>query len=429
MKENEFLDGVSNIEPDVVERFVSMDEKLQRKASRSKPKGILIRIGAVAACLALLFVSLILVPLMQDDEPSDNGPSPSGYPWHEVPLISGVQYSAKDISSIFPLIDSTVNYDKVYASDPRYLYINEITSDEYVYLYQKNPGKEADIDEFEAFVESYLPKISDAMNAEPPLYKIEMGSYPYSYFEVDKDVGNARIDISQRGDALSFFVFDFFNEKVTVDASLSDEEILSALRPVEKELFDIFNVSFSDAKVIKRQDTDKYAFRGIDVYFYNESDHALNNIREIPCSDYIRITLYRDRDSENGNIFRCENISYKKNRIDVYKVYTPIAKVKRLSLEDAEAMLYKDYVFGFTTCTKCMALQDKVSFEGYDFVGIEYFFGDMKGKTLGIPFYAFYKKIGTVSNGNTVYAKTYVPAIEISGCDEYFESIMAHHKN
>ena len=31
MKENEFLDGVSNIESDVVERFVSMDNKLQKK--------------------------------------------------------------------------------------------------------------------------------------------------------------------------------------------------------------------------------------------------------------------------------------------------------------------------------------------------------------------------------------------------------------
>ena len=32
MKENEFLDGVSNIESDVVERFVSMDNKLQKRS-------------------------------------------------------------------------------------------------------------------------------------------------------------------------------------------------------------------------------------------------------------------------------------------------------------------------------------------------------------------------------------------------------------
>ena len=39
MKKNEFLDGVSNIEPDVVERFVKMDHKLQKKANKKKPKG------------------------------------------------------------------------------------------------------------------------------------------------------------------------------------------------------------------------------------------------------------------------------------------------------------------------------------------------------------------------------------------------------
>ena len=47
MKENEFLDGVSNIDSDVVERFVSMDNKLQKKAKKSK--GIWLRFGAIAA--------------------------------------------------------------------------------------------------------------------------------------------------------------------------------------------------------------------------------------------------------------------------------------------------------------------------------------------------------------------------------------------
>ena len=36
MKENEFLDGVSNIEPDVVERFVKMDNKLQKQINQNR---------------------------------------------------------------------------------------------------------------------------------------------------------------------------------------------------------------------------------------------------------------------------------------------------------------------------------------------------------------------------------------------------------
>ncbi|MBQ7910831.1 MAG: hypothetical protein IJ363_08615 [Clostridia bacterium] len=69
MKENEFLDGVSNIEPDVVERFVSMDNKLQKKANKSKTKGIWLRFGAIAACFLLIVSAVIVVPMLREDDP------------------------------------------------------------------------------------------------------------------------------------------------------------------------------------------------------------------------------------------------------------------------------------------------------------------------------------------------------------------------
>ncbi len=67
MKENEFLDGVSNIEADVVERFVLIDDKLQNNTNKSKSKGLWLRIGAVAACLALILGAVIVVPMWRDD--------------------------------------------------------------------------------------------------------------------------------------------------------------------------------------------------------------------------------------------------------------------------------------------------------------------------------------------------------------------------
>ena len=79
-----------------------------------------------------------------------------------------------------------------------------------------------------------------------------------------------------------------------------------------------------------------------------------------------------------------------------------------------------------------MMAQGKVDFEGYDFVDIEYVFGyeyETGNPTVGIPFYAFYKNIGTSENGNTIYAKTYVPAVQVSGYDEYFESQKDNHQN
>ena len=70
--------------------------------------------------------------------------------------------------------------------------------------------------------------------------------------------------------------------------------------------------------------------------------------------------------------------------------------------------------------------------ERYDFVDMEYVFGmdsETYTPTMGIPFYTFYKKIGTSQNGNTVYAKTYVPAIEVSGLEAYFQNQTSKHSN
>lgn len=69
MKENEFLDGVSNIESDVVERFVSMDNKLQKKAYKPKSKGIWLRFGAIAACFLLIVSAVIVVPMLREEDP------------------------------------------------------------------------------------------------------------------------------------------------------------------------------------------------------------------------------------------------------------------------------------------------------------------------------------------------------------------------
>lgn len=64
MREQEFLDAVSHIEADVVESFVAMDARLQRKAGRSKSKVIWIRIGSVAACFAVVLCAVMILPML-----------------------------------------------------------------------------------------------------------------------------------------------------------------------------------------------------------------------------------------------------------------------------------------------------------------------------------------------------------------------------
>ena len=104
-------------------------------------------------------------------------------------------------------------------------------------------------------------------------------------------------------------------------------------------------------------------------------------------------------------------------------------QLRRISLQEAEKLLYNGYVFESHACPICMSLQKHVDFRNYNYVGFAYLKGH-GGKLADkiIPFYVFYKEIGKASNGETIYARTYVPAIEVNGYEAYFESQKEFHK-
>ena len=74
-----------------------------------------------------------------------------------------------------------------------------------------------------------------------------------------------------------------------------------------------------------------------------------------------------------------------------------------------------------------MAAQPEVDFSNYTYVDVEYISDE--NREIYIPFYAFYKYIGKSEHGIDTYAKTYVPAVQVSGYEEYFESQKDNHKN
>lgn len=93
----------------------------------------------------------------------------------------------------------------------------------------------------------------------------------------------------------------------------------------------------------------------------------------------------------------------------------------------AEAMLRNGYVFSNHSCRLCMQNRQKVDFTDYDRVSLEYVFASDDIRGYGIPFYTFYKRIRVNENGFVQYAKTMVPAIEVSGLQAYFEDQVQHH--
>ena len=123
MKENEFLDGISNIEPDVVERFVAMDNKLQNKSNKPKSKSVWLRFVAVAACFLLILSAVIVAPMMRKDGPgvipnpeTTDGSGVIPGPGVEIILPSPPEYYSYDYES----------YDDIYGAltnsfSPKYI--------------------------------------------------------------------------------------------------------------------------------------------------------------------------------------------------------------------------------------------------------------------------------------------------------------------
>lgn len=457
MNENVFLDGVSNIETDVVERFVSMDNKLQKKANTSKTKKMWIRVGAIAACLALFVGATIALPWLRSDNPPDipldNPPDipPDNPP--NIPLWENAQYSAEEIAALFALDAydgvGTNAYTKVYVSDSRYLYIDDIPKDDYLNLYynDKTVKKQLNKEEFQTFLDGVLPKLSESLDIDISEYSIEeeILSGGAKQLNVDARIDPYYVGISQQDNRYFVGLFKrgadkrivLDGETVQIDQRRSDEEITASLQSIKEKLCEIFNVSCSDVKIIRKFDS--YHQNGayfVGIYFYNKDVHPLNKLSNTPIGDYIYISFDNAMDHTDDNvsdgILNSSTIYVSKSRIDISDAYAVTGTAKRISVEEAEALLYRGYVFGGHSCPKCMQAQDKVSFEGYDFVDMEYVFlrDSQTGKsTLGIPFYAFYKKIGTSKNDNSIYAKTYVAAIEVRGYDAYFESQIKNHKN
>ncbi len=79
MKKKEWNEGLSHIDPDLVEKYVEQKDRLRQK--NKKPKGVWLRFGAIAACFLLIVSAVIVVPMLREDDPGViPGPGTTGNP-------------------------------------------------------------------------------------------------------------------------------------------------------------------------------------------------------------------------------------------------------------------------------------------------------------------------------------------------------------
>jgi len=470
MSKEDFIEAMGYVDDRILERYAKEEDGLNAK----RPGKMWIRWVAAAACLAVIFVlTAILLPQLPVLPIPDTGgnlhvpttmlttnalptmsPTLPAIPTTSLPIPNppeyfGALFTAQEIADLFPkmLATATNAYEVVCVSDAQYLGIRSHLDWDTLPIFQYQPPNcELDEAELQSFVNRFLPDLSISLGEHLQNYTIQQSIHGYNQYHAYVDsklydltfyqnaaYNSVSLRALRTSDASLLLRLD--GKTVKIDQKQTDQEILESLKDIRDELFHIFEVNFSNAKVSRQFDeTSNHGAMNISVYYFNETDHPLNTLDQTnhsPYSDYIVVTFSNHRgygdDLVSSSILIRAEIMYRTKRTETYQ---ESARVKKIPLKEAEALLYNGYVFGGHSCPLCMAAQDKVDFEGYDYVGLEYVFGvdNATGTpTTGIPFYAFYKQIGIAKNGNLIFAKTYVPAIEVSGYTEYFESQKEEH--
>ena len=440
MNKNKILESMELLD----EKYVEEADPFNARPMTSIRKKLAARWISVVACFCILTVLSVnaLLPFLKR------------WSLTELPIYDNAVYSASDIETLFfggenGLKGGTSSYTKIYVPSSDHFTVYPIPTEEYIAIYEnKNLKKSLSKSEFSDFTDPIVSRFANAINENVPSYDMKKVTSSYQDDSLEVYISELGQHAVLAWQTQSYNLIRLYSHSsvnptesmslygvnIEVDQTKSDSEIISSLSDIKEKLFYIFGVEFTDTKIVRKYDS--YSEHGAEwlyVYFYNESDHPLNSNTDKPISDHIVISFDKrvnmDGDIISDTVLTNVSISYLQNRIDSKYSYAASKKVRMISLEDAEKLLYKGYVFGAHSCHLCMAMQDKVNFKDYDFVGMTYLFSydENENKTECIPFYTFYKNIGTSENGNLIYAQTYVPAIEVSGYEEYFESQKGDH--
>lgn len=419
MNNKQINKALNNIDEDIIEKYVMYKDSLK---PNKVFKGKWISIVAAVVCFLLIIPGLVISNGIK------KGEAVKGIDiWKEPKL------SASDIADLFSRNKSvgTNMYREVTVSSSDDTWLGKVPSEEYLSIYKYN-GKELSVDKLSGFANKYLSDISKAISENVTLGEI-WKSNDSSSLRIPLNSENYDGQFIQQFDYYGISIhtsesLNLYGEKIYIDYLWSDEELLNYAKTIKDKLFNLFKQSFANIDIVRSYDQGQYKDDIIEIRFY-----------DLDLSDYISMIFWYE-DSEINNNQEKGNINPSTIGIYYYKsgdknlYFNTLGKTKMLSIEEAEELLKKGYVFGNHVCPICMSEQQEVDFENYDYVGFEYVMGkefiDKTTKpTYYVPFYTFYKELRRSENGDITYAKTYVPAFEIYGYEEYLAEQMELHKN
>jgi hypothetical protein len=312
---------------------------------------------------------------------------------------------------------------------------------EYLPIYSSNNGEPSE-EGLQKFINDYLDTATAFFSITSKNYEIEKNeTWSGNVYYTAEIWENEKMIRFWAKDNLLYFIYDDYEEsrlqinssRVSILESDTDQQITEKLKDTITYVCTAFGKQYTDIKICRNYYSDQLT--RITVYLYSAEETIFpTNFSQAPMtSDYLSLTFHTDW----GRGTACDwggskeeafltNISLYQTSEKWIGYYEVDAKAKMLTLEEAEQLLEKGYVFGGHSCSLCMAAQPEVDFSEYTCVDIEYV-SDKNG-TICVPFYAFYKYIGKSEHGIDTYAKTYVPAVQVSGYDAYFEKQKDNHR-
>ena len=417
MKQEKLMDALEYIDDALLESAAgSMVKKKQHFPWK--------RIAALAACVSLVIaLGLYNHAIMT------------------VPKYEDAAFTAEQISALFSEKKDGINAYTIEGYPNESLFtLPQIPTREYLDVYRYN-GTQPNAEELKKLMEDVLPKVEQMYGIEIPDVGITEDWEPlaqkYSYF-AETAVGGKMVRGNSAWNMLSV---SWMNEQlqplivngVMLEANSmeTDERIMERVSAVIPYLEQMLGLELSAYKIDRYRSSYDSDLYGMEIWLYAQTQVADTMLEQYGgepsryCDgDMIVLEFGRKELSQASDTVVCRQIRYVRS---LRHRHETDARCRMISLAEAEAMLRNGYVFSNHSCRLCMQNQQKVDFTDYDRVSLEYVFASDDIRGYGIPFYTFYKRIRVNENGFVQYAKTMVPAIEVSGLEAYFEEQVQHH--
>lgn len=201
MKKKEWNEGLDHLDPDLVEKYVEQKDRLRQKNKKSK--SVWLRFGAIAACFVLILGTVIVVPMLREDDPGViPGPGTT-----DNPVVNPPDYT--------PIIfDATVSPEQLNGNNLEFIVGSSVSI---------SGGESADPPRFE-FSGGISVKAKVVKNHSDKYYKLDVSSeyHPTAYRLIQMET----IEVISGENVPRYFLY-LIPEYVYVDMSVYDTLLIS----------------------------------------------------------------------------------------------------------------------------------------------------------------------------------------------------------